>query len=315
MRCASVQHSHAWHLAPGCKHELVIQSQPDAACILVETSSTLLQQCLVSPTISAILLPLAPTGTKGVVDVTGQVRWQLEYRNMGKPAARMLASGQADPTGVFALLGKVGRVPRVYACRDRDALIKAMRSSALKRMGLQLAGVQHALLHGCMDMGHQQSPDRPMSIPACIPLQDLGQICATPPVGSGCMSGTQRAVWPYSDMSADASAAGISLPEDRALSWLLSSGCGPAVDVQAGVSGQALVEAVGAAEREVAASAPLEPLGACACDPPWAMALAPPRRSSPPLLRLLLLCRSAACLCWLCTAISLKQRLERLLLV
>ena len=77
-------------------------------------------------------LPCAP--------LAGQVRWRLEYRSMAKPAARLLASGQADPVGVFALLGKVGRVPRVYASRDRETLLRAMQTCAFKRMGLSLAG-------------------------------------------------------------------------------------------------------------------------------------------------------------------------------
>lgn len=60
---------------------------------------------------------------------------------MAKPAARLLQSGQADPPGAFALLGKIGRVPRVYACRDRDTFLRAMQTAAFKRMGLPLAGV------------------------------------------------------------------------------------------------------------------------------------------------------------------------------
>lgn len=59
---------------------------------------------------------------------------------MAKPAARFLASDQSDPPGVFALLGKVGRVPRVYASRDREALLRAMQTVAFKRMGISLAG-------------------------------------------------------------------------------------------------------------------------------------------------------------------------------
>lgn len=72
--------------------------------------------------------------------VTGLVRWRLEYRNMAKPAARLLSSGQQDPPGVFALLGKVGRVPRVYASRDREALLRALQAAAFKRLGISLAG-------------------------------------------------------------------------------------------------------------------------------------------------------------------------------
>ena len=60
---------------------------------------------------------------------------------MAKPAARLLASGPQDPVGVFALLGKVGRVPRVYASHDREALLRAMQTLAFKRLGLSLAGL------------------------------------------------------------------------------------------------------------------------------------------------------------------------------
>ena len=59
---------------------------------------------------------------------------------MAKPAARLLISEQSDPAGVFALLGKVGRVPRVYASRDREALLRAMQTTAFKRLGIPLAG-------------------------------------------------------------------------------------------------------------------------------------------------------------------------------
>ncbi|KAK9807966.1 hypothetical protein WJX73_008492 [Symbiochloris irregularis] len=73
------------------------------------------------------------------LDASGQVRWRLEYRNMAKPAVRLLSSGQQDPPGVFALLGKVGRGPRVYASRDREALLRALQTAAHKRLGISVA--------------------------------------------------------------------------------------------------------------------------------------------------------------------------------
>ncbi len=70
----------------------------------------------------------------------GAVLWRLEYRHMGSPGALCLVSGVNDPGAVFALSGKVGRSPRVFAARDRDGILRQMQAAALKRMGITLAG-------------------------------------------------------------------------------------------------------------------------------------------------------------------------------
>ena len=59
---------------------------------------------------------------------------------MGSPGAICLISGVNDPGAVFALSGKVGRSPRVFAARDRDGLLRQMQAAALKRMGITIAG-------------------------------------------------------------------------------------------------------------------------------------------------------------------------------
>lgn len=72
---------------------------------------------------------------------TGQVKWRLEYRHVASPVARLLLSDTDGTSGVFALFGKVGHSPRVYASRDRDALLKQVQAAAYKKMGLALAGI------------------------------------------------------------------------------------------------------------------------------------------------------------------------------
>ncbi|KAK9809260.1 hypothetical protein WJX72_012293 [[Myrmecia] bisecta] len=81
---------------------------------------------------------------------TGAVRWRLEYRHMASPAARLLLPSPAgnDPGGVFALFGKVGRSPRVYACRDRDILLRQLQTAGLKKMGLKLEVDTNARMGG-----------------------------------------------------------------------------------------------------------------------------------------------------------------------
>ena len=59
---------------------------------------------------------------------------------MASPGAICLISGVNDPGAVFALSGKVGRSPRVFAARDRDGILRQMQAAALKRMGITLAG-------------------------------------------------------------------------------------------------------------------------------------------------------------------------------
>lgn len=73
----------------------------------------------------------------------GQVKWRLEFRHVASPVARLLLLEGDGTAGLFALFGKVGRSPRVYASRDRDALLKQLQASAYKKMGLTLAGASH----------------------------------------------------------------------------------------------------------------------------------------------------------------------------
>ena len=60
---------------------------------------------------------------------------------MASPGAMCLVSGLNDPGAVFALSGKVGRSPRVFAARERDGILRQMQAAALKRMGITLAGI------------------------------------------------------------------------------------------------------------------------------------------------------------------------------
>ena len=76
---------------------------------------------------------------------TGQVKWRLEFRHVASPVAKVLLPEADGTAGVFALFGKVGRSPRVYAIRDRDALLKQMQTAAYKKMGLTLAGDSQTL--------------------------------------------------------------------------------------------------------------------------------------------------------------------------
>ena len=70
----------------------------------------------------------------------GLVKWRLEYRHAASPAARLLQPRSSDPVGVFALLGRVGRSPRVFAFRDREQLLRQMMAAGSKKMGLALSG-------------------------------------------------------------------------------------------------------------------------------------------------------------------------------
>lgn len=81
-------------------------------------------------------------GYKRHVHVAGSVTWRLEYRNMASPAARTLVNGVNDPGALFAVFGKVGRSPRVFAARDRDRLLVQLQTAALKKMGITFAGIQ-----------------------------------------------------------------------------------------------------------------------------------------------------------------------------
>lgn len=70
----------------------------------------------------------------------GDIQWRLEYRHMASPAARMLNGVGQEPGGVFALFGRVGRSPRVYAAKDRELILRQMQAAALAKMGMTLAG-------------------------------------------------------------------------------------------------------------------------------------------------------------------------------
>ena len=86
--------------------------------------------------------------TPGVV--AGLVKWRLEFRHVASPVARLLLPEAGGTSGIFAVFGKVGHSPRVYASRDRDALLKQLQTAAYKKMGLTLAGVSCHGLHFCM---------------------------------------------------------------------------------------------------------------------------------------------------------------------
>ena len=58
---------------------------------------------------------------------------------MSSPAARLLLGEAGDPGGTFALFGRVGRSPRVFAARDREGLLRQMQAAALNKMGITLA--------------------------------------------------------------------------------------------------------------------------------------------------------------------------------
>lgn len=82
--------------------------------------------------------------------VAGLVKWRLEFRHVASPVARLLLPDAGGTSGVFAVFGKVGHSPRVYASRDRDALLKQLQTAAYRKMGLTLAGVSRDAWHGCM---------------------------------------------------------------------------------------------------------------------------------------------------------------------
>lgn len=77
----------------------------------------------------------------------GQVKWRLEFCHAASPIARLLLPEADGTASVFALFGKVGRSPRVYASRDRDALLKQLQTAAYKKTGLTLAGGQKLQQH------------------------------------------------------------------------------------------------------------------------------------------------------------------------
>ena len=95
----------------------------------------------------AVLAPVVLTkvmlflmGSDKAVRHADQVRWRLEYRHMASPAARLLLSSDGEPGGAFALFGRVGRSPRVYAARDRETVLRQIQAAALAKMGITLPG-------------------------------------------------------------------------------------------------------------------------------------------------------------------------------
>jgi len=82
--------------------------------------------------------------------IAGFVKWRLEFRHVASPVARLLLPEADGTSGIFAVFGKVGHSPRVYASRDRDALLKQLQTAAYKKMGLTLAGVSDDVGHRCI---------------------------------------------------------------------------------------------------------------------------------------------------------------------
>lgn len=81
---------------------------------------------------------------------SGLARWRLEFRHAAAPFVRLLLASEGQPPGVaaFAVFGKAGRSPRVYAARDREALLRAAQAAALRRSGLTLAVDSNAQTSG-----------------------------------------------------------------------------------------------------------------------------------------------------------------------
>ena len=59
---------------------------------------------------------------------------------MGPAAAVLLVSEAGDPPGCFAVYDCTGRSPRVYAAKQRDALLRAMQAAAASSLGILLKG-------------------------------------------------------------------------------------------------------------------------------------------------------------------------------
>lgn len=81
----------------------------------------------------------------------GQVKWRLEYRHVASPVARLLLAQAGTNGSPFALFGKVGSSPRVYATQNRDALLKSLQSAAYKKMGLTLAGLDSLVVSSALE--------------------------------------------------------------------------------------------------------------------------------------------------------------------
>jgi hypothetical protein len=70
----------------------------------------------------------------------GVVKWRLEFQHMGSPAVRLLKVGAEEPGRPFALCGQTGWRLRVFASPEREAIVRALQSTASQKLALQLAG-------------------------------------------------------------------------------------------------------------------------------------------------------------------------------
>lgn len=87
-----------------------------------------------------VALRVTTTALERLDPGTGTVKWRWGYATAASPAVRLLRSGDA-PQGlpVFVVFSKTGRSPRVYAARNRDALLRAVQAVALGSLGVTLA--------------------------------------------------------------------------------------------------------------------------------------------------------------------------------
>ena len=74
------------------------------------------------------------------------MQWRLEFRHVASPVARLLLSQAGTGNPPFALFGKVGSSPRLYATQNREALLKSLQSAAYRKMGLTVAGLTAVLV-------------------------------------------------------------------------------------------------------------------------------------------------------------------------
>lgn len=80
--------------------------------------------------------------TSTTTNSTGSLpKWRVEYRQLSSPGARLLHPTSTTPVGElpFTFLSHAGRSPRIYSCKDRDGLLKAMQTAALKVPGISIA--------------------------------------------------------------------------------------------------------------------------------------------------------------------------------
>mmetsp|Transcript_48085 Transcript_48085/g.121362 ORF Transcript_48085/g.121362 Transcript_48085/m.121362 type:complete len:1147 (+) Transcript_48085:107-3547(+) len=89
-------------------------------------------------------LQISLCGVERICAVSSRLKWRLEFRQLVSPAVSLLSppvgggAAGAPAGGVFALHGKHGRAPRVYACAQRDAFLKAMQARAAQSYGMSL---------------------------------------------------------------------------------------------------------------------------------------------------------------------------------